>query len=181
MSFTISDAIAQVESWLNQEIVLGDNALLWSNEFIQNEVHSQAWAEGTETFAASEKGSWYSLPTDFLRVVEIVNDDTEPKEIADTYYTIRNNKITFVKNDTYTMTYVAIPEKMIDIVSPVGLSDMFLYPLAYFLAYKHLSKADNMVEMAEYYRQLCEVNLKSVLSDLELNSNGAGFQVEMRW
>lgn len=182
MSFTISDAIIQAESWLDKEIVLGDDALLWANEFLQNELDSRAWTEDTEEYLNSVKGTWYDLPSDFLSVASIVmNTGNNKQTVSDNIYIVRRNKVSFKMDGDYTMDYVSIPVKMTGLQDDVSLSDVFLYPMAYFIAYRQLSKFGQNAEKAEYYRHLYAMNLKSVLSELELDSNGAGFQVEMRW
>jgi len=190
MSFTIGDAKTLANSWTDESIS-DANALIWGNEFIQNEVNSRAWAEATAEFEATAD-TWYDLPVTtpaagenpaiagFIRTVSVVNDD------GDTYsgYVIRNKKIKFAATDTYTLTYVGYPAALANITTDVPLQDAFKYPMAKFLLFKQLSVEyddEDMKPEAERYRQEYLMDLKKAYDEIEMDSENESFQVPMRW
>jgi len=192
MSFTITNAKTLADSWTD-ETIDSAKALIWGNEFIQNEVDSRAWTESTAEFVATAD-TWYNLPVTtpadeeeetpaiagFIRTVLVKNDD------GDEYsgYTIRNKKIKFAATDTYTLTYIGYPADLADITTDVPLQDAFKYPLAKFLMFKHLSTEyddEDMKPEAERYRQEYSLGLKKIYDQMEMDSENESFQVMPSW
>ena len=192
MSFTITDAKTLADSWTDETIDAA-KALLWGNEFIQNEVNSRAWAESTAEFEATAD-TWYNLPVTtpadeeeeipaiagFIRTVSVKNDD------GDEYsgYVIRNKKIKFTATDTYILTYIGYPAALANITTDVPLQDAFKYPMAKFLLFKQLSVEyddEDMKPEAERYRQEYLMDLKKAYDEIEMDSENESFQVPMRW
>lgn len=172
MSFTISDVKELAESWIN-EAIHGNDALMWANEFIQNEVGSTAWPEDTELYTAAMEGTWYALPSDFIRTVLITNDDGS--ECSG--YSIRNSKIKFDYTDSYIMTYVAYPGRLTNLTTAISLSDIYKYPMAKFLVFKYLKTGDE----ADKYGQSYLLDLKNLRDEMQIDSQNEGFQVQERW
>lgn len=190
MSFTITDAKTLADSWTDETIDAA-KALLWGNEFIQNEVDSRAWTESEAEFEATAD-TWYALPVvtaateeepaiaGFIRTVLVKNDD------GDEYsgYTIRNKKIKFAATDTYTLTYVGYPADLADITTAAPLQDTFKYPMAKFLLFKHLSTEyddEDMKPEAERYRQEYLMGLKKIYDQMEMDSENESFRVKAIW
>jgi hypothetical protein len=125
----------------------------------------------------------YTLPTDFYRVVKVETLDGYEYE----GYTIGNRQISFAVNDNYIMTYVAYPAALTAITgdgSSISLPDIFLYPLAEFLIFKYfnieLDDGDSKAAAMEY-EQRCANSLREIYSQMDIDSEGDGFQVKMRW
>jgi hypothetical protein len=190
MPFAITDAKTLANSWTD-ETIADDDALLWGNEFIQNEVNSRAWAESTAEFEATAN-VWYDLPVTtpangetpaiagFVRAVEVINS----KNVAYSGYTIRNKKIKFTATDTYILTYIGYPAALANITTDVPLQDAFKYPMAKFLLFKQLSVEyddEDMKPEAERYRQEYLMDLKKAYDEIEMDSENESFQVPMRW
>lgn len=125
----------------------------------------------------------YTLPTDFYRIVKV--EDLSGIEYEG--YTIGNRQISFEVNDNYIMTYVAYPAALTAITgdgSSISLPDVFLYPLAEFLIFKYFNielDDDDSKMAAMEYEQRCANSLREIYSQMDIDSEGDGFQVKMRW
>jgi hypothetical protein len=80
MSFTIAQAKALAESLIDEDIEDAD-ALLWGKECLQNKIGSHAWAEDVTEYDATAN-KWYSLPSDFWRVVGVSKSIGSPEDLA---------------------------------------------------------------------------------------------------
>jgi len=204
----IADAKALADSWTD-ETINENKALTWGNEFIQNEVRSKTWVETAQDYVEALACVWYDLPAGFVRTVQVeyINNDenefykymifTAHEAVSDTLfdekdcnknilygYTIRNGKIKFSAAGTYKLTYIGYPSKVESINTSVALHDAFMYPMAKFLLFKHLSieyDDEDMKPEAERYRQEYLLDLKKIYDEMEFDSENESFQVQMRW
>jgi hypothetical protein len=203
MPFAITNAKALADSWTDETIDAA-KALIWGNEFIQNEVRSRVWAETTYEYTDLLADTWYDLPSGFVRTVQveyIVNNESEfcgyiiisaceyIEEILlnkDSLhkYIIRNRQIKFSAAGTYKLTYVGYPSKVEDIYTNIALHEAFEYPMAKFLLFKHLSTEyddEDMKPEAERYRQEYLMDIKKIYDEIEMDSENESFRVLMRW
>lgn len=190
MSFTITNAKTLADSWTD-EVIASADALIWGNEFIQNEVSSKAWSESTAEFVATAD-TWYALPVTtpaagetpaiagFIRAISI----TDANESNYINYIIRNKKIKFADTDTYTLTYAGYPAALAAITTVVPLQDAFQYPMAKFLLFKHFSQEyddSDMQATAEKYRGEYLIGLKTIYDEIEMDSENESFEVKRTW
>ena len=190
MSFTITNAKTLADSWTD-EVVSTTDALIWGNEFLQNEINSKAWEESTVPFVAT-KDIWYNLPiataateedpaiAGFIRTISLT--DSNGRSYAN--YIIRNKKIKFADTDTFTLTYTGYPAKLASITEAVPLQDAFMYPMAKFLLFKQFSQEYDDADMyatAEKYRGEYLIGLKSIYDEIEMDSENESFQIRPSW
>lgn len=183
MSFTIADAKALAETWVDE--VLDDNLILtWGNEFLRQAVDSKVWPESTETFTDIAANTWTALPTDFYRSIKITDADG----LLCSDYAIRGSNIKFTVAGTYELTYIKYPAELAGISGEgnnVPLHDAFKYPLAEFLLFKQYNieiDDDDDKKVAMEYEARYTASLKEIYGEMELNtSEGGSFQVQMRW
>lgn len=183
MSFTISDARTLAEKW-TEEMLEDDQILEWGNEFVQKEVDDRLWPEDTVAFPGSTTDTWYALPADFLRSVK-VEDSNSSTEYAG--YVVRNGRIKFAADGSFTLTYVSQPAKIAAVTgtgNEVPLPDAFRYPMAEFLLFKffniELDDEDSKAAAQEYEARHSN-SLKEIYAKMEIDSEAEAFQVKMRW
>lgn len=183
MSFTLQDVKDFAEELLpGQPSIPGKDILLWGNEFIQDKIGSWGYTEieDSTTFADMTAEVGVTLPADFVNVVIILDANDLPYR----RYYIRNNKL-FVKDDgSFTLTYLAYPQRVANLSTAVGLHDALFYPMAYWIAYQFAnldpakqslySKAPSL--LAEF-----NIRFKSVYSKLETDSEAESFQPGPLW
>lgn len=191
MSFTISDARTLAESWTD-EILEDDQILEWGNEFVRKKVNDKLWQTSTEAYANSIANTWYTLPADFSR--SIGAEDSNGMEYSN--YVIRNGKISFAIDGSYTLNYAAYPAKIaaitatasgeppVTVPNNVPLPDAFIYPMAEFLLFKlfniELDDEDSKAAAQEYEARYTN-SLKELYDKMEIDSQNEAFQVKMRW
>jgi hypothetical protein len=189
MAFTITDAKTLAHSWIEETL---DDAqiLIHGNEFIRRIVSDKAWGRKTATYTKDdipegETKPVFNLPADFYRLVKI--ETLSGYEVDGDIYEISNSKITFKIQFDFIMTYVAYPAALTAITgegSSISLPDIFLYPLAEFLIFKYfnveLDDGDSKAAAMEY-EQRCANSLREIYSQMDIDSEGDGFQVKMRW
>lgn len=173
MAWTVSDAQARAESYLDEEVEDTD-AIIWANDFLRDKVDSRFYARDIESYAA-EEDTWYDLPSDFVAVVEVRDalDNLYGRYLYD------NGQIRFSAAGTYTLTYRAMPVAIAAAGATVPLSDMWLSAMAYFIASRYRSKddpedQDAMVKMAE-----CDKNIKRAMGQQRATNNP--MRKRLRW
>jgi hypothetical protein len=156
MSFTVANAQTRAEGYIDEDIEDAD-AIAWTVDFLREKTDTRLWAEDEEEYTAVEE-VFQTLPTGFVSVIKVETD------AGDTYdrYLIRSGEIAFEDSDTYTLTYRKAPTALTLTTATVPLSDLFLSPVAYFLASRQRSKddaedPDAMKWMAESDRALRKV------------------------
>lgn len=191
MPFTIDDARTQAEKWTD-EILEDDQILEWGNEFVRKEVKDDLWQTDTEVFTDSTANTWYALPADFVRSIGVA----DVNNINYSSFTIRNGKIAFAADGSYTLKYVAYPAKIaaitattsgeppVTVPNNVPLPDAFIYPMAEFLLFKlfniELDDEDSKAAAQEYEARYSN-SLKELYDKMEIDSENEAFQVKMRW
>ncbi len=183
MSFTCADAIslALTENWLDETLDESE-VLVWGNWFLRRTVNDSLWQDADTDYENSVADTWYSLPTDFIRVVEI--KDSNDMNYSDYSYTIKNGKIKFAADGSYTLTYVQYPTALASVASDVPLPDSYLYPMAEFMVFKFYNKDNDdkdRKEQAMEYESRYKGTLKEIYDRTEIRGETESFQVQMRW
>lgn len=178
MPFTISDAKMLAESWFDN-VIDEYFILIWSNEFLQRIVSNKLWTDTTQTFPDSVAETWYSLPTGFVKTVMVEDSD----KLNCKRYAIKNGKIKFDIDGSYTLTYTQYPSAMTSLTANLPLPDVFQYPLAEFFTFKYYNVADNdsAKDISDEYEQRYKASLKNIYGNMEINSETESFQIKMRW
>jgi hypothetical protein len=183
MSFTISDAKTLAHSWIEETL---DDAqiLIHGNEFLRRVVSNKLWQEDIGDYAESVANTYYDLPTDFYSTVSVTNQTDTDIEYPSSAYTISNGRIKFMANGDYFVTYKIFPALIKAITYDYPLPDAFIYPLAEYLIYRYfnieLDDGDSKAAAMEY-EQRCANSLREIYSQMDIDSEGDGFQVKMRW
>lgn len=192
MPFTITDAKTLAESWFDETLDDDTSLLMWGNEFNQRIVDSRLWVEATQEFANSTANTAYDLPTDFVRTVKV--EDSNDCEYS--AYTIKNGKIKFSSDGSYTLTYTQYPvaiaaiaavtsgDPPVTVSNAVPLPDAFLYPMAEFLIFKFYNLEmddDDCKAAASEYEQRMRGSLKRIYDAMEIDSETESFKPILRW
>jgi hypothetical protein len=109
-----------------------DNAifLVWLNESLED-ISTKYGPVATSTITALESGAEYNLPSDFLKVIEVVNSNNE---LYLDYEISELGTIAFADADTYNVKYHRMPTRLVvgnDLLVPeiheLLHSPMYLY------------------------------------------------------
>lgn len=178
MPFTISQIKDLAESYLSEtsmdEAIDGANAIRWVNECLRLHVSGKAWLETSQGYDDAVAGTWYDLPVDFIRSVDVTMD-------GDTYtqYAIRSRRIKFLHDGNYTLNYVYHPAPLTTVSAELPLQEIFLYPMAKFVLARHLATDPDRKQAAEQAMMEFQVDLKALFDDVEFSDEV--FQVKEVW
>ena len=178
MPFTVSQVKDLAESYLSEtfmdETIDGANAIRWTNECLRLHITAKTWLETSHDYNDTEAGTWYDLPADFIRSVDVTTD-------GDTYtqHTIRSGRIKFKHNNNYTLNYVYHPAAITTVSANLPLQDIFLYPLAKFVLARHLGTDPDRRQAAEQAMTEFQMDLKALFDDVEFSDEP--FQVKEVW
>lgn len=183
MSFTCSDAVslALTQNWFD-ETLDEVQILTWCNDFLRRIVKDSLWQENDYDLANCTADTWYDLPADFIRMVEI--HDASDLLVDETMYIIRNGKIKFYAGGAYTATYIQYPAALTTVSANVPLPDPYLYPLTEYIIFKFYNMENDDKERkneAIEYENRYKASLKDIYDKTETNSETESFQVRMRW
>ncbi len=178
MSFTTASAKVLAESWFD-DVIDEYLVLIWGNEFLQRIASNKLWADNTQAFPSSVAGTWYSLPEGFIKTVKVEDSN----ELDYKGYAIKNGKIKFELDGSYTLTYTQYPSAITSLTANISLPDVLQYPLAEFFAFKYYNVANNdsNKKISSEYEQRYKASLKNIYGNMELNSETESFQIKMRW
>jgi len=171
MSFTCSDAIslALTENWLD-ETLDSVQVLTWGTNFLRRIVKKDFWAAKTQVFNGSLADTWYALPADFIRSIEIQEANGV---IAKRSYSIRNGQIKFAISGSYTLLYIQYPTVLATITTAVPLPDAFLYPMSEYMVFKFYNmenddkdRKDRALEYESRYKE----SLRNIYENIEVSN-----------
>jgi len=179
LPFTIAEARTLAETWVD-EVLSNAQIIEWGNEFFLRKVKDTLWMEGTEEYSNSTANTGYALPAGFWRSNGVKDSNGE---IYSRYF-IKNRKISFAIDGSYTLAYTAYPSKIEDIEDEVLLPDVFLYPLAEYLLFRFFNielDDEESKNAAQEYEARYNASLKAIYDEMEIDNENESFQVEIRW
>lgn len=110
--------------------------LRWVNEALNllANLYDTACAKSDYTLNVDDINEYYDLWTNCVRVKRVVDSD------GDTYdnYTCDNSQIKFEDEDTYNVTILIVPPKVVAVTETPGVNKLYHLPIVYFLVYKQL-------------------------------------------
>ncbi len=174
MAFTVDNAKTLAETNTDEDMT-DAQALEWAKEFMRQKVASRRWTEGTQEYEDATEDEWEDLPADFVSVVEMLDEDENAYED----YEYRSGQIRFGADGTYTMHYRQFPTALSAVTATVPLPDIYLDPLAYFLASRYRSMDDSEDADALRWMAECDKALRRNLGTARASSKP--LRVQFRW
>lgn len=178
MPFTVSQVKDLAESYLSEtfmdETIDGANAIRWVNECLRLHVTGKAWLETSHNYDNAVTGTWYDLPADFIRSVDVTLGSAPY-----TTHTIRSRRIKFQHDGDYTLNYVYHPTAVTTVSANLPLQEIFMYPMAKFVLSKHLGTDPDRKQVAEQAMAEFQIELKALFGDVEFSDEP--FQVKEVW
>ena len=173
MAFTVEEARDLADNAIDEEIS-DDEALAWAKEFMRQKVDSRRWPQDTTEYTATADED-YDLPDDFVLPIEVRDENGYLFE----RYGYRSGLIQFAETGTFTLTYRKMPTVPTGVSDTLPLPDLYVDPLAYFMASRFRSKDDSEDSDAAKWMAECDMAIRNIVNTTRASSGP--MRVRMRW
>ena len=141
----------QIKTWaesLTEQITLdATSVILWINEFLTQELGSDAMVVDTQDYPNTDYNTWNALPDDFSVAFKVESFGSSGMAAAEFLgqlydYEVFDTNIKLNANGNYRLHYTTVPAEIVAIGASIVVDDCFNKAGALWVAYRGLTNDD---------------------------------------